>query len=498
MEAPSSNNNINNSNKRVKTDVDDAFARDGLGIAEAVKIKQAIRNSLEQASSTSPVVKTKTEKSHAGETTGSKYTSKKKTTTNHGPAKKKMDKEKGKKTGGPIHNDSVKGEKPVVSAAASVDNDDGADKKKSKREKSSGGNFNENTSKRDNTAAATDKVVAPQKTAVLKEASKGSTTIERSAERKTAQLPSSSMGESPQRPMSMSVKRSRRDPVALQEVPLADLSIAEAIKIKQAIRNSLEELSSKASKENSSVVSESKHSSVKSTLPKEERVKASKHAKRARAPGCDKTSRGQGDVDETGQKMTKRAKLEKEFGAGSDWVSSFDRNAESSSDDSETDEEELMNWASKMFGIQQPPPISRPKVSSQIRCAPKEKKAYGRSDSTTSQSTVEQEEEAKRKKESARPLTAEEINAILEDDFAVDCPNNWVRRSVRQPSKNALNSPLVKDLIERLKSNDQDMVVLKMKKYVNDPNAPSIVIDTILDALEENTNCEALYIQVCC
>jgi len=41
------------------------------------------------------------------------------------------------------------------------------------------------------------------------------------------------------------------------------------------------------------------------------------------------------------------------------------------------------------------------------------------------------------------------------------------------------------------------MVVLKMKKYINDPNAPSCVLDAALDAFEENTNCEALYIQVC-
>ena len=34
-----------------------------------------------------------------------------------------------------------------------------------------------------------------------------------------------------------------------------------------------------------------------------------------------------------------------------------------------------------------------------------------------------------------------------------------------------------------------------MKKYCSDPATPSIVLDTILDALEENTNCEALYIQ---
>eukprot|EP00957_Ditylum_brightwellii_P014218 1071184-Ditylum_brightwellii.AAC.1 len=45
--------------------------------------------------------------------------------------------------------------------------------------------------------------------------------------------------------------------------------------------------------------------------------------------------------------------------------------------------------------------------------------------------------------------------------------------------------------------NDDDMVVLKLKKYLNDPDTPCVVIDAALTALERNTNCEALYIQEC-
>lgn len=40
------------------------------------------------------------------------------------------------------------------------------------------------------------------------------------------------------------------------------------------------------------------------------------------------------------------------------------------------------------------------------------------------------------------------------------------------------------------------MVVLKLKKYLSDPDTPTVIIDAALDALEENRNCEALYIQV--
>jgi len=38
--------------------------------------------------------------------------------------------------------------------------------------------------------------------------------------------------------------------------------------------------------------------------------------------------------------------------------------------------------------------------------------------------------------------------------------------------------------------------VLKLKKYLNDSDIAPIVMDATLDALEENTNCQALYIQV--
>lgn len=131
-----------------------------------------------------------------------------------------------------------------------------------------------------------------------------------------------------------------------------------------------------------------------------------------------------------------------------------------------------------------------------------QEEAAAAAETTTSNSTIaaapalaEDEEETKRRKEEARPLTAEQIKAIQEDCLA-SCSTSWVRRSVRQPSKSALNAPLVKSLLEKLRSNDSDMVVLKMKKYCSDSDTPQLVIDAVLDALEENQNCESLYIQV--
>ena len=109
---------------------------------------------------------------------------------------------------------------------------------------------------------------------------------------------------------------------------------------------------------------------------------------------------------------------------------------------------------------------------------------------------IERQDE-RRIREEAKPLTAAQIRAILgEDDFEGSSSSNWVRRSVRQPSLALLNSKPLKALVAGLKNNHPDMVVLKMKKYINDPDAPSCVIDAALEALEENSNCEALYIQV--
>ena len=94
--------------------------------------------------------------------------------------------------------------------------------------------------------------------------------------------------------------------------------------------------------------------------------------------------------------------------------------------------------------------------------------------------------------------TEAEIRKILRDDSATfgESNCNWVRRSSRQPSKSVLNSAGVKDLLDKLKCNDSDMVVLKMKKYLNDPDIAPVIMNAALDAMEENTNCQALYIQV--
>lgn len=109
--------------------------------------------------------------------------------------------------------------------------------------------------------------------------------------------------------------------------------------------------------------------------------------------------------------------------------------------------------------------------------------------------------ESKRKADLTKPLTARKIRKILAKDDKEEIKrsssttSHWVRRSVRQPCRDILRSTIMKSLVNKLKSNNKDMVVLKMKKYINNPDTPSVVIDAALEALEVNTNCQALYIQ---
>lgn len=100
----------------------------------------------------------------------------------------------------------------------------------------------------------------------------------------------------------------------------------------------------------------------------------------------------------------------------------------------------------------------------------------------------------------SRPLTSKELRDILREDVnvgqSVAVSSSWVRRSTRQPSRSGITAPNVRALVDKLEMNDPDMVVLKLKKYLNDPDTPNVIIDAMLDALERNTNCQALYIQV--
>ena len=170
-------------------------------------------------------------------------------------------------------------------------------------------------------------------------------------------------------------------------------------------------------------------------------------------------------------------------------ISSDDSDGDDSSDsssDSETDDEELFNFANRMFGTSAKP-------------LPKDAKKSSTVETSDLSPEMCEMERRRQKQEETRTLTTREINAILkeETDNGGGVSASWVRRSVRQPSRSLLSAPLTRTLLDKLRGNDTEMVVLKMKKYISDPDAPAMVIDAALDALEECTNCESLYIQVC-
>ena len=85
-------------------------------------------------------------------------------------------------------------------------------------------------------------------------------------------------------------------------------------------------------------------------------------------------------------------------------------------------------------------------------------------------------------------------SAVVQSNAKSDPYSHWVRRSVRQPHRSELTNPNVVELLSKVRSNHPDVVVLKLKRWLG-PDTPQLVMDAVLEALEHNTNCQALYIQ---
>jgi hypothetical protein len=169
-------------------------------------------------------------------------------------------------------------------------------------------------------------------------------------------------------------------------------------------------------------------------------------------------------------------------------VSSSSSSSNSSSSSSSSSDSDVSSDDESHAPLQLPPTL---KQRSRSKKAVKKNRRYSRKSSDIS--FVAQPPPPK----VTAPTEAEIRKILLEDSATFGESNcNWVRRSSRQPSKSVLNSAGVRDLLDKLKCNDSDMVVLKMKKYLNDPDIPPVIMNAALDALEENSNCQALYIQV--
>jgi hypothetical protein len=200
------------------------------------------------------------------------------------------------------------------------------------------------------------------------------------------------------------------------------------------------------------------------------------------------------------------------------WNSEAESDSQPESEtESDTDDEETELWAARLLGkipldvssflplqnttsnshrAEQPKKVQKKFNKVLLKKKASAARSIEREQFDTEKAKQEMEEE-RRKREEAKPLTAEEMKAILgDDDFSDGNQHNWVRRSVRQPSRALLNTKPVRRLMDMLRMSHPEMVVLKMKKFINDPNAPCVIMDAALNAMEENTNCQALYIQV--
>lgn len=69
-----------------------------------------------------------------------------------------------------------------------------------------------------------------------------------------------------------------------------------------------------------------------------------------------------------------------------------------------------------------------------------------------------------------------------------------IRRSKRRVGASVLDMPRTKKLLELIRADAPEVEVLRLHHYLG-PGVGTVVIDAVLDALMENRNCQALYIQ---
>ena len=72
--------------------------------------------------------------------------------------------------------------------------------------------------------------------------------------------------------------------------------------------------------------------------------------------------------------------------------------------------------------------------------------------------------------------------------------SEYVRRSTRNPTDSWLQKRDVSKLLEKIRNNHEDTIVLKIKDHILSDISPA-VFDLIIDALRVNTVCQALYAQ---
>jgi hypothetical protein len=86
------------------------------------------------------------------------------------------------------------------------------------------------------------------------------------------------------------------------------------------------------------------------------------------------------------------------------------------------------------------------------------------------------------------------VDKLRNEDSAGSDGTHWVRRSGRASGQSELSSRQLKELLVKIKGNHQDIVVFKLKDHLG-ADANTWIMDSVLKALCQNTNCQALYIQ---
>jgi hypothetical protein len=72
--------------------------------------------------------------------------------------------------------------------------------------------------------------------------------------------------------------------------------------------------------------------------------------------------------------------------------------------------------------------------------------------------------------------------------------SHYVRRSQRDPRVSCLRRPDVKELVQKIRTNHRDTIVLKLKNHVTS-DINSLVLDDVIASLHKNRVCQALYVQ---
>ena len=183
-------------------------------------------------------------------------------------------------------------------------------------------------------------------------------------------------------------------------------------------------------------------------------------------------------------------------GSGSSSSSGSSDDSSSSESDSDNDSSPAELKATKHEKIKTMQKIIKANKAPKLKVRGKQQSKASLQTRESEKSEIEKAENTPQNVPKSRPLTAAELRAILAaDDDNSGVSSSWVRRSTRQPSWSGISAPNVRALVGKLEMNDLDMIVLKCKKYLGDPDTPSVIVDAMLDALEKNTNCQALYIQ---